>query len=151
MLLFFVKLPTFTEKEQLMKKFFCFHCQQEVTPYKILKWRVCPHCRRLMSDDGSGFYRECDKCGANMPSDAEFCLKCGHNLVGGADKNTDMDKFVSQWRKNMWQSSLLGALLFVCALVIMFVVLYFSFYFIIIFAVLSAIIGLAGYILRLFR
>lgn len=134
-----------------MKKFFCFHCQQDVAPYKILKWRVCPHCHRLMSDDGSGFYRECDKCGANMPSDAEFCLKCGHNLVGGADKNTDMDKFVSQWRKNMWQSSLLGALLFVCALVIMFVVLYFSFYFIIIFAVLSAIIGLAGYILRLFR
>ncbi len=134
-----------------MKKYFCFHCQQEVTPYKILKWRICPLCKKFMSDTGDGFYRVCDRCGANMPSDAEYCLKCGHNLIGGADKNTDTDKFMSLWRKNMWQSSLLSAVLFVLALITVFAVLYFSFYFIVIFAILSAIIGLAGYILRLFK
>lgn len=135
----------------MMKRYFCFHCQQDVTPYKILKWRVCPQCKKLMVDTGEGFYRVCDKCGANMPSEAEFCLKCGHNMVGGADKDIDMEKFMSLWRKNMWQSSLLSIVFFIVALLILFAVLYFSFYFIVVLAVLSLIIGLAGYVLRLFK
>lgn len=134
-----------------MKKYFCFHCQQDVTPYKILKWRICPQCKKLMKDTGDGFYRVCDKCGSNMPSDAQYCLQCGHNLIGGADKNTDMDKFMSLWRKNMWQNSLLSVLLLFSALLIVSVILYFSFYFIIVFAVLGAVIGLTRYFINLFK
>ncbi|MCQ2734543.1 MAG: hypothetical protein MJ212_01145 [Alphaproteobacteria bacterium] len=134
-----------------MKKYFCFHCQQDVTPYKILKWRICPQCKKIMSDTGDGFYRVCDKCGSNMPSDAQYCLQCGHNLIGGADKNTDMDKFMSLWRKNMWQNSLLSILLLFSALLIVSVILYFSFYFIIVFAVLGAVIGLTRYFINLFK
>lgn len=65
-----------------MKKVYCFYCQQDVEPYKIWKWRICPHCFRPTEDDGEGLYLVCDKCGANMPVTAEVCPKCGCDRNG---------------------------------------------------------------------
>ena len=127
-----------------MKKFFCFHCQQDVEPYKILKWRICPNCRKLITDDGNGFYRVCDACGANMPSDGEYCLKCGHNLHGGPDKNPEMERFLSLYKRRFWANGLLGICLVVLIFFMILGILYVSFYFVlfgVVFAVAAAILN----------
>lgn len=127
-----------------MEKFFCFHCQQDVSPYKILKWRFCPHCRKLITDDGSGFYRVCDECGANMPSDGEYCIKCGHNLQGGADRDSDKDRILAICRRNLWKNGFIAAAFLLFVFLLILGILYISFYFVIfgaVFAVAAAIIN----------
>ena len=68
-----------------MKKFYCFNCQQEIEPKRILRWNFCPQCKRLTTDDGEGFYIVCDNCGANMPPLAKNCYNCGHGFHGYPD------------------------------------------------------------------
>lgn len=106
-----------------MKKFFCFHCQTQVNPFSFWKYKICPQCKHLISDDGEGFYMVCDKCGANLPPDAQNCLKCGHSLYGGQDidvKTYDLDYGVLNW--------VITGLLFILSVIIGIGVLYISFY-----------------------
>ena len=70
-----------------MKKVFCFHCQKDVSPLKFWKWQFCPHCLHQTKDNGEGLYLVCDKCGANIPVDSFYCLKCGHGVNGHAERN----------------------------------------------------------------
>ena len=119
-------------------EYFCFNCQKNVKPFKLIKWHVCPHCKRFMNDDGSGFYRICDRCGANMPANAEFCLKCGHNLINGNDENITFNQLKMMWYKNLWKNSFIAVLMLILAVLFIFGLLYISFY-VAIFAVVFAI------------
>ena len=124
-----------------MKKYFCFYCQQEIQPYKLLKWRFCRHCKRLITDNGEGFYRVCDSCGANIPTDAFRCPKCGTNTGLPQPPQTQMYSTA-----NVWLNWLLRIALIILSLVISVGILYISFY--LIFAVF--VVGLAFYLFNLF-
>ena len=88
-----------------MKKVFCFHCQKDITPLKIWKWQFCPHCFHRTEDNGDGLYLVCDKCGANIPVNSFYCLKCGHGVNGHADNDMIMmlpeTKNWAQWLKEI--------------------------------------------------
>ena len=73
-----------------MKKYYCFYCQQDVEPKSFLLWRLCPHCRHKITDNGEGFYRVCEHCGANMPVDASYCVNCGN----GAKPNQLVERYM---------------------------------------------------------
>lgn len=104
-----------------MNKFFCFYCQQDVEPRRIVKWKFCPNCKHYMSDDGSGFYRVCDNCEANMPSTAKSCLKCGYNFATGKiEAPIDFKNSLMVW--------FTAALGIIFALVLLAALLYISFY-----------------------
>ena len=134
-----------------MKKFFCFHCQQDVTPYKILKWRICPHCYKLITDDGSGFYRVCEVCGANMPSDGEYCLKCGHNLQGGEDKNLEKEKIMAICRRRLWTNGFMAILFILPLFFVILGIFYISFYFVLFGFVFAIFATIFNYIRRFLR
>jgi len=72
-----------------MNKFYCFNCQQEVEPKKILGFKICPHCFHRIVDSGDGFYLVCDKCGADNPVSAKSCIKCKSSLNGGGNLTSD--------------------------------------------------------------
>ena len=124
-----------------MKKYFCFYCQQEVLPHRLLKWRFCPHCKRLITDNGDGFYRICDNCGANMPTDASRCQKCG-TATGLPEKTSS----ALQGDVNVWLGWLMRVGLVILSLALSVGILYVSFY--LIFAIF--VIGLAFYLFNLF-
>lgn len=123
-----------------MKKYFCFHCQKDVTPYSFWKWRFCPHCKRRITDNGEGFYMVCDKCGANLPPNAGQCLKCGQRLSG----NKDIDVYApkSLLFDTNWFNLIVGFIALFLFLVIGLGFLYVSVYLIIFFVFLGAIMFL---------
>ena len=112
-----------------MKKYFCYHCQEEVTPYGItckkLRWLFCPKCLRRITDDGSGFYRICDYCGANIAPDAAACPKCGYIFDGQALAEQEQADFV---RKIRFYDVVLGIALLCTCFVVAFALFYISFY-----------------------
>ena len=121
-----------------MKKFYCFYCQKEVTPRRLLKWRFCPDCRHYITDKGEGFYRICDYCGANMPVEATRCLKCNHS--------TGLVQEMPLNNTPVWLEWLFRIGLIVLSLFLAVGILYVSFY--LIFAVF--VLGLAFYLFNLF-
>ena len=109
-----------------MKRFFCFHCQENIEPLGFWKLRFCPKCKRYVTDTGEGFYKVCDSCGANLPPNAEKCLKCGHFT----EMQNTMEKygFNTYVYENSWLTWLLAAAAFVIALILAVGLLYVSFY-----------------------
>ena len=121
-----------------MKKVFCFHCQKDVSPLKFWKWQFCPHCLHQTKDNGEGLYLVCDKCGANIPVDSFYCLKCGHGVNGHADNENILllpdQKSLLQWLKEIG--------LFVFSILLAAGILYVSVYFLLIVLALILVIGL---------
>lgn len=111
-----------------MKKFFCFRCQKEVKPHSLGKWRFCPECFRLMTDNGEGLYLICDKCGANMAPDAHYCPKCG----SGANGYPDVE-FLPEILRKSWLDWLMQGVLLFISILLTIGILYVSFYLIIFF------------------
>lgn len=108
-----------------MKRYFCFHCQQEIEPYKLFKWRFCPKCYHIITDQGDGFYRVCDVCGANMPTDAMKCLKCDNVFDENALVEKNMAAFI---QKRKIYDVLIGAAVLCLAFMAAFALFYVSFY-----------------------
>lgn len=110
-----------------MKKFYCFYCQEDVKPHGIWPFRSCPNCRRRMSDKGEGFYKVCDVCGANLPTDASKCVRCGYNF----NKENALENFAvgALLDRNTWLSWLVVALALFLGVIITLGVIYVSFYF----------------------
>lgn len=108
-----------------MKRYFCFHCQKQVEPHHIFKWRLCPHCHHRITDDGSGFYRVCDGCGANLASDSAQCLKCGKVFDGQALKEYQLADFFG---KRSWFDILFGFGFISAAFLLFIFIFYVSFY-----------------------
>lgn len=116
-----------------MKKVFCFHCQKDITPLTFGKWRFCPHCFRQTTDNGEGLYLVCDKCGANLPVDSIYCLKCGHGVNG----HRDNENFLLPPVSKTWLHWLIQAGLLLFSLFLAVGIIYLSFYFLLIFFVLG--------------
>lgn len=109
-----------------MKKFFCFYCQQDVTPLGFWKFRYCPNCRHHITDDGSGFYKVCDVCGANLPANAHKCIRCGYNFnVEDAIENYAVGSF---FNANAWFSWLVICFVLFISVIAAFGLLYVIFY-----------------------
>lgn len=125
----------------MMKKYFCFYCQQDVTPYAVWKWKFCPHCYKFMQDDGNGFYMVCDRCGANMPSASNHCLKCGHGFYG----NNDVILSIIPWYKKAF-IALLGVFILSFFIMLGIGVLYVSFYFLIVFFIVAALFYILNFL-----
>lgn len=122
-----------------MKKFYCFNCQQEVEPKKIFGFGICPHCYRRIMDSGDGFYRICDKCGADNPVSARSCIKCKSNLSGEfSPDDTALTKADSLL------NILLEIAIFIIGTVLLFFALYLSFYIFFAVAIFGAIFWLVS-------
>ncbi len=115
-----------------MSKFYCFHCQKEVSPYHLYRWRICPHCWHKITDNGAGFYLICDRCGANMPVDAQNCPKCG----AGANGNPDILPLPTLFSQN-WTAWLIRAALLFFSIILTLGIIYISFYLMSIFFVIA--------------
>lgn len=111
-----------------MKKFYCFHCQQDVEPHGFWKIRFCPKCRHFITDDGEGFYKVCDVCGANLPANASKCVRCSH--IFAMENSMDKFGFNTYVVKNTWLSWLFVILTFVVSIIAAMGILYVSFYFV---------------------
>ena len=109
-----------------MKKYFCFYCQKDVEPKRLLKCQFCPFCKRLMKDKGEGFYRVCDMCGANMPADADYCLKCGMGIDGIQKKLPEI--LGKSLRIDGFLDIVFSVFMILMAFLILFGILYASFY-----------------------
>lgn len=107
-----------------MKKFYCFYCQQDVEPRRFLKWRFCSKCGKYISDNGEGFYRVCDNCGANMPVDAAECYKCGKS-TGLPSKKSAAENF---FNIHNWAYFLQNFIISLLGIALLAGILYFSFY-----------------------
>ena len=127
-----------------MKKYFCFHCQKEVKPFSLWKWRFCPLCKRKMTDNGEGFYMVCDRCGANLPPEAGRCLKCGQTFFGVQDINVYAPR--SFLFDTDWLNWLVGAAVLFLAVIIGLGVLYVSFYLIFFFIIIGAAVSLFNWL-----
>lgn len=125
-----------------MKKVFCFHCQKDITPLKIWKWQFCPHCFHRTEDNSDGLYLVCDKCGANIPVNSFYCLKCGHGVNGHADN--DMIMMLPETKN--WAQRLKEIALFVFSIFLAAGILYLSFYFIFIVLAFALVLGLGCFI-----
>ena len=125
-----------------MKKVYCFYCQQDVMPKRFLLWQICPHCHHRLTDNGEGFYRVCERCGANMPVNAHQCVKCG-NTIGPAQNQ--IETFIPK-QYAPWLIWLLRVAAIFISLLISIGILYISFYLILVLFVL----GLAYFIFQLF-
>ena len=109
-----------------MRKFFCFYCQKYVEPRGFKLFRICPNCRRRITDNGEGFYKVCDVCGANLPANAKKCLCCGYHFnKGSAIENFEFSAFLE---RHIWLSWILLVLALVIGIVLMLGVIYVSFY-----------------------
>lgn len=124
-----------------MKKFFCFHCQKDVKPYKFWKKMLCPKCFHFITDTDNGIYLVCDRCGANMSVDATNCPKCG----SGVNEHQDLEVYNISSKQTIFNWLLRIILIFFSILISIFI-LYVSFYLIIIFFVL----GITYYIYNMF-
>lgn len=123
------------------EKVYCFHCQKEIKPFRILNWQFCPHCFHKTEDKGEGFYLVCDKCGANIPVNSTHCLKCGHGVNGHSNYDVEI---LSQ--PNQWLVWLIRIALIALSIIVSIGIIYISFYLIFIFLVL----GLAFFIVNMF-
>lgn len=123
-----------------MKKFYCFYCQQDVKPRGFWPFRICPNCNRRMSDDGSGFYKVCDVCGANLPTNAHKCVRCGYNFnLQNAVENYEMGAF---FNSNAWISWIFIVLALAVSIVAAFGLLYVMLYVIGIMAIFALVVFL---------
>lgn len=109
-----------------MKKFFCFYCQESIEPLGFGKLRFCPKCKRYVSDKGEGFYKVCDACGANLPTDAKKCLKCGHYME--MENTMEEYGFKTYVYRNTWLSWIMVCLALFFAVIIALGILYVSIY-----------------------
>lgn len=126
-----------------MKKVYCFNCQKDVMPYKLWKWRFCPHCWRQTKDNGDGVYFVCDKCGANMPLDTGVCPKCGQGDFSQSPRDTQL--LLSAPRTiidTLIRFGLFGFSLFIAA-----VIIYMSFYLLL----AGLVFGLGYYLYNMLR
>ena len=121
-----------------MKKVFCFNCQKDVTPLKFLKWQFCPHCLHHTKDTGEGLYLVCDKCGANIPVDSCYCLKCGHGVNGHADN----EAVALLPERNFWLKWLQETGLFAFSILLAAGILYVSVYFLLAVLAFVLVLGL---------
>lgn len=121
-----------------MKRFYCFHCQQEVEPKYFFGLRFCPLCRHFITDKGDGFYLVCDNCGADNPVGAKKCIKCDSPFNG-----IDSDELTTSFTQSTWFRLLLNFLVIVCCIAFSVFILYISFY--LIFALF--VFGLISYFL----
>lgn len=138
-LLFFQKFFKLL-REAKMKKFYCFYCQQDVEPHGIWPFRSCPNCRRRITDKGEGFYKVCDVCGANLPTEASKCVRCGYNFnTENAIENFAVGALLD---RNSWLSWLVVALALFLGVILTLGLIYVSFYFAVIFFVLMLVVGL---------
>lgn len=126
-----------------MKKFYCFYCQKDVKPFKLLQWRFCPYCRHYMSDTGDGFYKVCDECGANMPVDSVRCLKCGNTFKG----DNALKEYGFSGTNKTWFDIFISGLILILSILIGLGVLYLSFYAVLFFLV----VGFVWFVLNSFR
>lgn len=126
-----------------MEKLYCFNCQRDVRPFKFFKWRFCPDCRRYMHDDGSGFYKVCDDCGANLPADAARCIKCGYKFYG----DNAVKEYDFCWFNQSWVNKLISALIVFISILAGFALVYVSFYLVLFIAAA----GLVWFILNMLR
>lgn len=121
-----------------MKKVFCFNCQKDVTPIKFWKWSFCPHCLHRTKDSGDGLYLVCDKCGANIPVDSFYCIKCGHGVNGHSDKEiVTMLPETGLWLKWLRETGL-----FIISILLAAGILYVSVYFLLIVLFFVLVLGL---------
>lgn len=118
-----------------MKKYFCFYCQKDVEPRSLLKWRFCPFCKRLMKDNGDGFYRVCDICGANMPVDAANCPKCGAGVAGALNK---MPEILRKASLDNFFDVVFGIFMTIVTFLILIGILYASFYILLVALIVGA-------------
>ena len=121
-----------------MKKVFCFNCQKDVTLLKFLKWQFCPHCLHRTKDTGEGLYLVCDKCGANIPVDSFYCLKCGHGVNGHADN----EAVALLPERNFWLKWLQETGLFAFSILLAAGILYVSVYFLLAVLAFVLVLGL---------
>lgn len=127
-----------------MNKYFCFYCQKEVEPRSFFKWRFCPFCKHRITDNGDGFYRICDNCGANMPSSAKRCLKCGHVLFDdGSNELSLTDNFDGGGLLDL----AVGTAALFLSIIIGIGVLYVSFYLVFFFAVIALAVYLYNFMI----
>jgi len=130
-----------------VKKFYCFYCQKDVQPFKFFKWRFCPTCKRYMSDDGEGFYKICDRCEANMPTDAAHCLKCGYAFEGDNARKEYGNLPVNLPLGKGWSEAFVSTVIVILSILAGLAVLYLSFY-----AVLFIIVvGFVWFLLNMLR
>lgn len=107
-----------------MKKCYCFYCQENVEPRGFRKLKFCPQCKRFMSDEGEGFYKVCDNCGANMPTDAARCLKCGYTFKG----DNALREYGFDTVKQTWVERIISVFIIFLSILVGLSVLYVSFY-----------------------
>ena len=123
-----------------MDKLFCFYCQEDVKPSGFWKLKFCPKCHQRLTDDGSGFYKVCDVCGANLPTDAKKCMHCGYNfVVEDAIADYQMGQFFST---SPWAAGFLAFLVLLACVAFILCILYVSIYFAAIAVILALIFGL---------
>ncbi len=111
-----------------MKNFYCFYCQQDVKPRGLWKIRFCPKCKHFMTDDGEGFYKVCDVCGANLPANAKKCLRCNH--IFAMEEAMEQYGFHQYVFENSWIGWLLAVVLLFVSVVAALGILYVLFYFV---------------------
>ena len=80
----------------------------------------------------------CDRCGANIPVDAEYCLKCGHGVNG----HVDNEQFIRLPENKSWLKLLQEAGLFVFSILLAAGILYLSVYFLLMVLALVLVFGL---------
>ena len=107
-----------------MKNCYCFYCQENVKPLGFRKIKFCPKCKHYMTDDGEGFYKVCDDCGANMPTDAAQCLKCGYNFKG----DNALREYGFNTIKQTWIERIISVFIVFLSILVGISVLYLSFY-----------------------
>lgn len=111
-----------------MKKFYCFYCQKDVSPFKFFKWRFCPDCKHYMCDNGEGFYKICDNCGANLPADAAHCIKCGYAFKGDSAQKEYGSLPINLPLNNSWIDAVISTIIVILSILAGIAILYLSFY-----------------------
>ena len=128
-----------------MKKFYCFYCQEDVKPHGFWLFRFCPNCHRHMTDKGEGFYKVCDVCNANLPTDASKCVRCGYHFnKESAVENFELGALLD---KNTWLSWALIVVALAIGVILLLGIIYVSFY-VIVAVVLFALIAMLFNTLR---
>ncbi len=115
-----------------MKNLYCFNCQKEVPAKGFWGINFCPFCRHRLTDNGEGFYLICNNCGANNPTNAKKCVKCGY-LINGIENNEIENYPISRTVSSVLFDFffLLGGIAFLA------LTLYLSFYLLFVFLILG--------------
>ena len=86
-----------------------------------------------------------------MPSDGEYCLKCGHNLQGGEDKNLEKEKIMAICRRRLWTNGFMAILFILPLFFVILGIFYISFYFVLFGFVFAIFATIFNYIRRFLR